>query len=450
MAANAMVNIRAKYVALFAITLATASVLAAQAQVIRMPEGTTTRPPEIPTSACSEEDARESLSMYSYNMHDRRGLGDNEPYDFPGVCPTVNATAQFNDPCAWAGARAQLAFGVLDFGCLGSTRQLHWHHAADEWGYVTKGTLLTYIAPTSATSGASSAGMPWEIATNKIGPGGVWYFPQNWLHGITCLTPESEGGCKAHLTFLGAEDIRSDGHNLDTTFAQATEDSAASALGIGVEDYLETIFPRVDESGGPLVGSQLDRNSPTFVPSCNSGPELGCPDFWSIPETTSIPAAFNNTIERRVDFADGVTLHQIRTTEFPFSRTMSQERVSLDPGAIRPLVWTTEADAVLAVVEGKVTVRLQGGVEGVTHTLFVESHLLPDDAVYIPLGRAFEIVEETGTEPAEVVLVFSTGDWAWVELAEAVSPFPDWAVYASLNATDLTPSSSVSKESKSP
>ena len=33
---------------------------------------------------------------------------------------------------------------------------------------------------------------------------------------------------------------------------------------------------------------------------------------------------------------------------------------------------TTEADAVLAVVKGKVTVRLQGGVEGVTHTLFTD------------------------------------------------------------------------------
>jgi len=412
-----------------------------------MPEGTTTRPPEIIPFTCSSEDRRASYDMYSYRMHDRRGSDDNEPYDYPDICPSVNATAQFNDPCAWAGGRAQLTIGILDWGCYGSTRQIHWHHKADEWGYVVNGTLLTYIAPTSLTSAASSAGTPWPVAYNIIGPGGVWYFPKNWLHGLTCLTPESEGGCKAHLTFLGAEDIRSDGHNLDTTIAQATDQSASAALDISVDEYIESIFPRVEEAGGPLVGSDMKRSSPTFVANCAS-PETDCPDFEAVGETNAVPAAVDAVdVERHIDIADGVRISQIRTEDFPFSRTMSQERTTLEPGAIRPLAWTTDADAIMTVVRGNVTVRLQGGVENVaddldetTHALFVESNLLSDDAVYIPSGRGVEIIN-VGEELAETVTVFSVGSWGWVELEEAVQALPDWAVYASIDAADLTPSS---------
>ena len=59
----------------------------------------------------------------------------------------------------------------------------------------------------------------------------------------------------------------------------------------------------------------------------------------------------------------GVTLYRIRTDQFPFSRTMSQERTELAPGAVRPVVWTT-ADSFFMVISGTVTVNLEGGILG--------------------------------------------------------------------------------------
>merc|ERR1719261_2283491 len=113
--------------------------------------------------------------------------------------------------------------------CKGATRTIHWHTMADEWGFVSKGRLMTFVS--------SPDGLPWPSSTNVLNPRGVWYFPSGWLHGLMCTTPEEDGGCEFTIVFASPQAAEPNGHNLDTTFAQAPDDIAAAALGVKVGSY---------------------------------------------------------------------------------------------------------------------------------------------------------------------------------------------------------------------
>merc|ERR1719359_2236015 len=84
---------------------------------------------------------------------------------------------------------------------------------------------------------ASPNGLPWPSSNNIIGPKGVWYFPSNWLHGLWCMTPEEEGGCEFMIVFASPQAAEPNGHNLDTSLAQAPDEIAAATLGVSVESY---------------------------------------------------------------------------------------------------------------------------------------------------------------------------------------------------------------------
>lgn len=344
----------------------------------------------------------------------------NARYD--GAC---GAEIRFNDPCVWAGGEAQMTVARATQLCIGATRVIHWHDGADEWGYVAKGRIRTYLA--------SPDGYPWESSNNEISQHGVWYFPHGWLHGFVCMTPESEGGCVFSLVFNSPVSVPIDNHNLDTTLAQAPDDVAAAALEKDVKAY-QKMRPKFAGGAGPVVNA-TEASSPliTMAPPGFCDPE--CPDFV---QTKAWPAAVDAIgIEKTVRKPGGVTLHQIRTSSFPFAATMSQERTELAPGAFRPIVWTANADSLLVVISGNITVGLQGGLsdssnEHDAHKTWIESSLGPGDVAYFPIGRAYWFKENTGEYHAATITVFNVGDWKSVELKDATALMPEWAVSSSL------------------
>lgn len=325
---------------------------------------------------------------------------------YPEACSGLGgAQVYFNDPCAWAHGQAQMTMAHFNQACKGATRTIHWHNGADEWGFVKKGQVEAFVA--------SPDSLPWPNSVNVLGPRGVWYFPSGWLHGLMCLTPEEEGGCEFYIAFASPQAAEPNGHNLDRTFAQAPDNAVASAMGINASDAtkLRPAFAAAATGETPIV---------TMVEPSYCEPK--CPP---VTETMAAPAGIDATkVEQQVSIADGVVLHQIRQAQFPFSRTMSQERTELAPGALRPMVWVT-ADAILIVVSGKIVVGLEGGIPGGESAKnFVNETLAEGDIAYFPNARAYWFQEATGKEKAETVTVFNVGNWRSIEMGQAFRLMP--------------------------
>jgi len=352
-------------------------------------------------------------------------MSEQPPNDlFPGVCPGLGgAEVHFNDPCRWAHGQAQMTAAHFTKMCKGATRMIHWHNQADEWGFVSKGRLMTFVA--------SPDGLPWPSSTNVLRPRGVWYFPSGWLHGLMCVTPEEEGGCEFSIIFASPQAAEPNGHNLDTTLAQADNAAAAAALDIstGTYDASRPAFGRAEHSVHYSI-SNMTAPIVTAVAPGACDPE--CPPIL---ETVAAPAAVQSEVEQpvRLPGAPGLMLYRIRTDQFPFSRTMSQERAELSPGASRPLVWAT-ADALLMVVSGTITIGLEGGILGKeSHLAFTNETIGKGDVAYLPNGRAFWFVEASGTSPAETITVFNVGNWKNIELRQAISEMPHMVVMSNLH-----------------
>lgn len=352
-------------------------------------------------------------------------LSSKQPNDlFPDVCPGLGGAAvRFNDPCAWAHGQAQMTMAHFAGMCKGATRTIHWHNGADEWGYVHKGQLQTFVA--------SPDGLPWPSSENVLSERGVWYFPSGWLHGLMCLTPEDEGGCEFYIVFASPQAAEPNGHNLDTTLAQAPAAVGAQVLGLSAESYA-AVHPAF-----AAAANASPVHSPIVTPVAPGACEPRCPP---VEETLGAPAAVEAAAVEQsatLEGAEGVLLHRIRTPQFPFARTMSQERTELTPGALRPLAWAS-ADAVLLVVEGSVTLSLEGGLPGKeAHLLFGNETLSPGDVAYLPNGRAYWFKETTGKAGAVTVTVFNVGIWKTIEMKESLKRMPAIAVFSNLHITHL-------------
>mmetsp|Transcript_9222 Transcript_9222/g.27295 ORF Transcript_9222/g.27295 Transcript_9222/m.27295 type:complete len:412 (+) Transcript_9222:66-1301(+) len=358
-------------------------------------------------------------------------LSAQKPNDyFPEACPGLGgATVRFNDPCAWAHGQAQMTMAHFNSMCKGATRTIHWHNGADEWGFVLRGQLQTFVA--------SPDGLPWPSSNNILSPKGVWYFPSGWLHGLMCVTPESEGGCEFYIVFASPQAAEPNGHNLDTTLAQAPAHVAARALKLQARQFV-TMRPAFS-----ISANASSVHSPIVTMVAPGACEPTCPP---VQETVGAPAAMaGDAVEQtvRLEGAEGLTLHQIRTQQFPFSRTMSQERAELQPGALRPMAWAT-ADGLLCVLSGSITISLEGGILGrEAHLSFTNETLVAGDVAYLPNGRAFWFNEATGKAAAETITVFNVGIWKNIEFEQSLKLMPAIAVLSNLHV-DQIPGSSAS------
>lgn len=147
-------------------------------------------------------------------------------------------------------------------------------------------------------------------------------------------------------------------HNLDKTLAQAPPSAVAASLQVNEEEF--------GLARRQFEGAAGDPDSGKFVsPMVGMVPSGTCePNCPGIRETKVLPAAVPGDVASKVALPGGLVVKQIRTTQFPFATTMSQEQVDLPPGATRPLYWTTNANNLLVVTQGKIRLTLQGGLGG--------------------------------------------------------------------------------------
>jgi len=231
------------------------------------------------------------------------------------------------------------------------------------------------------------------------------------------------------LVFASPVPAEPNGHNLDTTLDQAPDSVSAAAL-------------------GPALGlnaSSYEKLHPAFRGAATKETSLVnvvaqgvCdPECPPVIETTALPASINTAdVEKVVHAPGGVVLRQIKTTQFPFSRTMSQERTQLPPGGERQLSWMS-ADAVLIVTEGTVTVSIQGGLlSNEAHKAYTEKDLVEGDVMYVPNGKAFWLQESTGKAKAETIMVFNVGEWKTFDAASQIQLMPKYVVEANVHKNE--------------
>lgn len=151
-----------------------------------------------------------------------------------------------------------------------------------------------------------------------------------------------------------------------------------------------------------------------------------------------MPAVANLLTDGRpVVLPGGARAHDMRTPQFPFAKTLSQELLLLEPGVFRGANWVTNANALLVVTEGVVEVQLQGGVtDATTHDAF-GAVLRAGDAFFVPIARNYVVREATGRHPAMAVVTFDTGEWQTAELGPNLRELPPWAVSASLRGASM-------------
>eukprot|EP00931_Biecheleriopsis_adriatica_P061695 TRINITY_DN3710_c0_g1_i1.p1 TRINITY_DN3710_c0_g1~~TRINITY_DN3710_c0_g1_i1.p1 ORF type:complete len:755 (-),score=135.50 TRINITY_DN3710_c0_g1_i1:129-2393(-) len=389
-------------------------------------------PPLLP-SGCA---AFEQAYVQRLSDHTQHKIAIN----YPGHCSKLdssewhdgNTTGYYtvvSEPCSWAAGQSQLSYGTLTNMCKGLGRTWHWHEDADEWGWVERGQFQTWIS--------SPSGLPWEAAANEVGPEGVWYFPRGWAHAFLCLTPEEEGGCAVHLVFSGPLAAVTGAHNLDKTLAQAPLSAVAVSLQVNEEEFGLARRQFEGAAGDPESGKFI---SPMvgMVPFGTCEPK--CP---KIRETKVLPAAVPGDVASKVALPGGLVVKQIRTSQFPFSTTMSQEQVDLPPGASRALYWTTNANSLLVVTQGKIRLTLQGGLGGAAvppasvSKKMMEYELKRGDIVYVPVGKALTYSESTKRSFAQVIAVFDVGSWHSAELRDQLRHIPSYVMNMSLTHTAL-------------
>jgi len=362
-------------------------------------------------------------------------FGQREPNDyFPNICRALGgATVHFNNPCEWAHGQAQLTTAHFTNMCKGATRVIHWHNTADEWGFVNKGRVQTFVA--------SPDGLPWPNSINIISEKSVWFFPSGWLHGLMCITPEDEGGCEFTIIFASPQAAEPNGHNLATTVAQSPDEIAAKALGVDLKAYTDA-RPTFIKSAHSIHYSFKNMTAPIVTAVEPSVCEPKCPPVM---ETLAVPAAIHGPsveVEVYPPVSEGCRLFTIRTSQFPFSRTMSQERAELSPGATRPMVWNT-ADAVIVVLRGSIVFGLEGGIIGKeSHLAFTNETVVVGDVAYVPNARAYWFQEATGREEAEVITVLNVGEWKSIEMARSMQYMPQAVVAANLYLRKPLPATS--------
>lgn len=359
------------------------------------------------------------------------------------VEPTCNSTAKFN--VSWADGEADITVGLLKFRCQGSVRQLHWHPYADEWGYVTKGSFVVTVTGPQDD--------PWPSSVSVASEGSVWFFPKGWWHVILCETDE----CELILAFNNKAFIGKD----DLDFVQAIkalpDDVAAATLGVEEDEYVKRILPRVN------AHAFSDHNAISNAPKGSCDPvakQCKLPGEITTFEPT-VETWSNAGTERHFSGlmpnkcaggrGGGVHLVDIKASNFPFLHAVTEQRTArrnpavgmsgqkmvLEPGATRPPLWITNANAVLYVVDGPVSVTVYGGPTPEDKKTVYNEVVSKGEIVYIPITSMYLVQNPSCSNNATVTLIFDHPEWEEQEMIK-LSKFPNYALAASLNL-DYTP-----------
>jgi len=280
--------------------------------------------------------------------------------------------------------------GVLMTLKPGGLRELHWHANAAEWAYVIAGNVrVTIVDPEG------------RIEIVDFAPGDIWYFPRGHAHSIQGmgLGPDE---AKFLLVFDNGYFSEFATFSFSDWLAQTPREIVAKNLNVPESDLKDLPDKEVYIAQGPapppLPVTPISGRRTVLVPPLTHKYSLGSQKPF-----------------RR--YPDG-EVRLASAKEFPISTTMTGALLNLDPGALRELHWHPNADEWQYVMSGKIRLTVFA-----SHGLAKVVELAPGDIGFAPMGYGHGL-ENVGDVPAELILVFNSGEYQEISLSTVLAAHP--------------------------
>jgi oxalate decarboxylase len=311
-----------------------------------------------------EEPKIEPIAPFKYNIESRPG------WQGAGGSAKEATVAEFPVSQSIAGVSMRLQPGGI--------RELHWHALAAEWAYMLEGRCrITVVMPNGQS----------EIA--DFGPGDTWYFPRGHGHALQGLGP---GECHFILGFDNGHFSEYGTFSITDWIATAPAHVVARTLGIPESAVAQ--FPKREVYIGP---GKVPENA-----------------IEPLRDAALQPAQSSH--KYRLDMQaprifPGGREYLVSSKEFPIQTTLTAVRMDLQPGALRELHWHPHADEWQFYVRGRARVGVFG-----SHGRTRIEEFGANDVGFIQQGYG-HYVEQVGDEPTEIIILFNSGVYEEISLA---------------------------------
>jgi oxalate decarboxylase len=276
-----------------------------------------------------------------------------------------------------AGVSMRLEPGVM--------REMHWHATAAEWAFVVSGRVRTTVVDPQGRTGI-----------DDFGPGDIWYFPRGHGHMLQCLGTEP-----CHFILVFDNGYFSEFGTFSISDWLSLVPPAVLAKNLGVPEATFRDFPKKEVyfAKGPVPPEQ------PAAPLAGAKPP---------------PLSHRHSLLSQKPFETfaGGREWRVEAKDFPISSTMTGAILELAPGALRELHWHPNADEWQYMLVGTIRATLFG-----SRGRYREATLDTGDVGYIPQGYGHSL-ENIGTSPARILIVFNAGAYETVDLSQWIAGQP--------------------------
>jgi oxalate decarboxylase len=312
----------------------------------------------------AEESKIEPIAPFKYNIESLPG------WKGEGGSAKEATVAEFPVSQSIAGVSMRLKPGGL--------RELHWHALAAEWAYMLEGRCrVTVVMPNGQS----------EIT--DFGPGDTWYFPRGHGHALQGLGP---GECHFILGFDNGH--FSEYGTFSVTDWIATAPPRVVARTLGIPESAVALFPKKELYIGP---GKPPENAIEPLRDAGLQPAQSSHKYRL---DLQAPRVFPGGRE-----------YVVSSREFPIQTTLTAVRMDLQPGALRELHWHPHADEWQFYVRGRARVGVFG-----SHGRTRVEEFGPNDVGFVQQGFG-HYIEQVGDEPTEVIILFNSGVYEELSLA---------------------------------
>jgi oxalate decarboxylase len=276
-----------------------------------------------------------------------------------------------------AGVSMRLEPGVM--------RELHWHATAAEWAYVVTGRVRTTVVDPQGRTGI-----------DDFGPGDIWYFPRGHGHMLQCLGNEP---CHFILVFDNGYFSEFGTFSLTDWLGHVPPALLAKNLRVPASTFQGFPKEEVYFAKGP-------------VPPEPSAPPLAGVNPPPLPHKHALHS------QEPLETFKGGREWRVEAKDFPISSTMTGVILEMEPAALRELHWHPNADEWQYLLSGTIRATLFG-----SRGRYREATLNVGDVGYIPQGYGHSL-ENVGSEPAKILIVFNSGTYETVDVSQWIAGQP--------------------------
>jgi oxalate decarboxylase len=280
--------------------------------------------------------------------------------------------------------------GVLMTLKPGGLRELHWHANAAEWAYVIDGAVrVTVVDPEG------------RIEVADFAQGDVWYFPRGHAHSIQGLGPGNRES-KFLLVFDNGYFSEFATFSFTDWLAHTPKEIVAKNLNLRPSDLKDLPDKEVYIALGPAPPPL------PVTPISGQGTTLVSPLSHKYSLASQKPFKRDSSGEVRL----------VSAKEFPISTTMTGGLINLAPRGLRELHWHPNADEWQYILSGKIRLTVFA-----SHGLAKVVELDAGDVGFAPMGYGHAL-ENIGSGPAEMLIVFNGGEYQEISLSTVLSVHP--------------------------